>query len=169
MRSFLLALSIVTIFTACQSNHKSQNLTGTEASMSFPDNHVSDSSAGKVTPQGAKRVVVVETHNADGSSTITTTTEANTTATSHADTLNAVTKPTVATATPVSTGSTEKQKAHKKGWSNRAKGAAIGGVGGAAVGPVISKKKLKGALIGGVAGAAGGYIIGNETGKKRNN
>lgn len=63
------------------------------------------------------------------------------------------------------TSSTSKHAA-KKGWSNRAKGAVIGGAAGAVGGAIISKHKGKGAIIGGLAGAAGGYIIGNEKDKK---
>ncbi len=54
----------------------------------------------------------------------------------------------------------------KKGWSQAAKGATIGGVGGAVAGAVISKNKGKGAIIGGVIGAAGGYILGRRADKK---
>jgi hypothetical protein len=53
----------------------------------------------------------------------------------------------------------------KKGWSKAAKGATIGGVGGAVAGAVIGKN-AKGAVIGGVIGAAGGYIIGRSKDKK---
>jgi hypothetical protein len=53
----------------------------------------------------------------------------------------------------------------KKGWSKAAKGATIGGVGGAVTGAVIGKN-AKGAVIGGVLGAAGGYIIGRSKDKK---
>lgn len=56
--------------------------------------------------------------------------------------------------------------AEKKGISKAAKGAIIGGVGGAVAGAVVSKKKGKGAIIGGVVGAAGGYIIGRNKDKK---
>lgn len=56
----------------------------------------------------------------------------------------------------------------KKGWSNRAKGAVIGGAAGAVGGAIVSKHKGTGALIGGAVGAAGGYIIGNEKDKKTN-
>lgn len=49
----------------------------------------------------------------------------------------------------------------KPGWSNKAKGAVIGGVVGAVTGAAVSKdKKAKGAVIGGVVGAAGGYGVG---------
>jgi hypothetical protein len=54
----------------------------------------------------------------------------------------------------------------KKGWSSAAKGATIGGVGGAVAGAVISKNKGKGTVIGGVIGAAGGYILGRRADKK---
>jgi hypothetical protein len=53
----------------------------------------------------------------------------------------------------------------KKGWSKAAKGAAIGGVAGAAAGAIITKSG-KGAIIGGVLGAGGGYIIGRGKDKK---
>lgn len=64
------------------------------------------------------------------------------------------------------TVTTPTQPQKKEGWSNAAKGAVIGGVGGAISGAVISKKKGKGAVIGGVLGAAGGYIIGKKKDKK---
>jgi hypothetical protein len=55
----------------------------------------------------------------------------------------------------------------KKGWSKAAKGAAIGGVAGAAGGAVINKKnRVAGGVIGGVAGAAIGYILGRGQDKK---
>lgn len=53
----------------------------------------------------------------------------------------------------------------KKGWSKAAKGATIGGVGGAVAGAVITKSG-KGAVVGGVIGAAGGYILGRSKDKK---
>lgn len=57
--------------------------------------------------------------------------------------------------------------AEKKGWSNKAKGAVIGGVIGAGAGAVISKeKKVQGAVIGGILGAAGGYGVGAILDKK---
>ncbi len=52
----------------------------------------------------------------------------------------------------------------KRGWSKAAKGAVIGGVGGAVVGGVV--KGGKGAVVGGVVGAAGGYIIGRSKDKR---
>ena len=55
----------------------------------------------------------------------------------------------------------------KKGWSRKAKGAAIGGGGGAILGAVINKNnRLIGGAIGGALGAGIGYVIGNELDKK---
>lgn len=55
----------------------------------------------------------------------------------------------------------------KKGWSRKAKGATIGGGGGAILGAVINKNnRLVGGAIGGALGAGIGYVIGNELDKK---
>lgn len=64
------------------------------------------------------------------------------------------------------TSSGETTTQQKTGWSKAAKGAVIGGVGGAVTGAVISKNKTKGAIIGGVLGAGGGYILGRSKDKK---
>ena len=62
------------------------------------------------------------------------------------------------------TGTNTNTTAPKTGISKAAKGAIIGGVGGAVAGAVIGKN-AKGAVIGGVVGAAGGYIIGRKKDK----
>lgn len=55
----------------------------------------------------------------------------------------------------------------KKGWSRKAKGAVIGGGGGAVLGAVINKKnRVVGGAIGGALGAGIGYVIGNELDRK---
>ncbi|MDT3405244.1 YMGG-like glycine zipper-containing protein [Mucilaginibacter terrae] len=54
------------------------------------------------------------------------------------------------------------QTRKKKGMSSQAKGAIIGGAGGAVAGGLIGGN-AKGAIIGGAIGAGGGYIIGNES------
>ncbi|WP_443947276.1 YMGG-like glycine zipper-containing protein [Pedobacter sp. AW1-32] len=56
--------------------------------------------------------------------------------------------------------------AKKKGWSDAAKGAVIGGAAGAVGGAIIDKKKGRGAVIGGLVGAGGGYLIGRGEDKK---
>ena len=52
-----------------------------------------------------------------------------------------------------------------KGWSNKAKGAAIGGGAGSATGAVVGGGK--GALIGGAVGVVGGGLIGRHKDKKK--
>ena len=54
----------------------------------------------------------------------------------------------------------------KKGWSNKAKGAAIGAGAGAVTGAVVTKDHAKGAVIGGAVGAGAGYLIGRHKDKK---
>ena len=50
-------------------------------------------------------------------------------------------------------------------------GAAIGGLGGAAIGALAGGRhhRGQGALIGGAVGAGGGYMVGNEADKKQTN
>jgi hypothetical protein len=80
----------------------------------------------------------------------------------------AVARKTKETTGSMSTSTSYPAKAaKKKGWSNAAKGAVIGGVVGAAGGAVIYKKnRVLGGVIGGVVGAAGGFGIGKHLDKK---
>ena len=56
----------------------------------------------------------------------------------------------------------------RRGWSPQAKGAVIGGLGGAAAGALINKRnRAVGGVVGGVAGAGIGYAIGKHTDNKR--
>lgn len=58
----------------------------------------------------------------------------------------------------------------KKGMSDGAKGAIIGGVVGAGTGALIDGKdgnRTEGAVIGGVVGAGAGYLIGHSKDKKK--
>lgn len=59
------------------------------------------------------------------------------------------------------TAASNKSMAQHRKMSSQAKGAIIGGAGGAVAGGLIGHG-VKGALIGGAIGAGGGYIIGNE-------
>ncbi|RYF85140.1 MAG: hypothetical protein EON98_07395 [Chitinophagaceae bacterium] len=62
---------------------------------------------------------------------------------------------------------TPQPTAKKEGWSKAAKGAVIGGAGGAVLGAIINKKNpAVGAAIGGVLGGAVGYGIGKNKDKK---
>ncbi|MEO8174536.1 MAG: YMGG-like glycine zipper-containing protein [Sediminibacterium sp.] len=67
---------------------------------------------------------------------------------------------------PVTGSGTATEVAKKKGWSDAAKGAAIGAGAGALGGILIDKNDARGAIIGGVVGAAGGYIIGRAKDRK---
>ena len=56
----------------------------------------------------------------------------------------------------------------RKPWSPQAKGAVIGGLGGAAAGILINKRnRAVGGVVGGAAGAGIGYAIGKHTDNKR--
>jgi hypothetical protein len=156
MKPLLLALVIPSIFVGCTSNEKTNKELGGPASTVM----VADSMEVAPLPKGAKRVVV-QTRSADGSSTITTTT------TQGSDAVPVTKGSPVATVQnaskePVTVPAPAATEEKKKGWSTRAKGAAIGGVAGAATGAIISKNKVGGAILGGAVGAGGGYIIGNE-------
>jgi len=76
-----------------------------------------------------------------------------------------VTTGTTDTKTNTSTAET-KVTPEKKGMSNSAKDAIIGGGVGAVGGAIISKKKGKGAVIGGLLGAGAGYLLGKNKDKK---
>jgi len=71
----------------------------------------------------------------------------------------------------ISHAQTQTKTVHKtkKGWSNKAKGAAIGGGAGAVTGAVVSHNKAKGAIIGGAVGAGAGYLVGRHKDKKNPN
>jgi osmotically inducible lipoprotein OsmB len=56
-------------------------------------------------------------------------------------------------------------KKEKKGWSKKAKGAVIGGAGGAATGAILGGKK--GAVIGAAAGTVAGGAIGRKKDRKK--
>ncbi len=169
MKTLLIAFAITFCFAACTSKtaDTTKDVVGTDTTGVYRNNMMADTASNEaLLPPGATKKVV-ETHSPDGSvttTTFTTAAPAKTNATpkavSHSNGGSAHTNTVIssqAAAAPV----------RKSGWSNRAKGAAIGGVGGAVAGAVISKKKGKGALIGGAVGAAGGYIIGNEKDKKQ--
>lgn len=60
------------------------------------------------------------------------------------------------------------QAQNPKGWSPQAKGAVIGGLGGAAAGAIINKRNRPvGGVVGGVVGAGAGYAIGKHIDNKQ--
>ena len=62
-------------------------------------------------------------------------------------------------------GTTAQAQDKPKGWSRKAKGAAVGGAGGAVVGGLLGGGK--GALIGAGAGVVGGGLVGRNQDKKK--
>ncbi|WP_343532485.1 YMGG-like glycine zipper-containing protein [Pedobacter sp.] len=70
------------------------------------------------------------------------------------------------TVTTSSAGVTTTTQAKKKGWSDAAKGTAIGAGVGALGGILIDKNNARGAIIGGLAGAGAGYAIGRAEDRK---
>jgi len=162
MKKLIVGIAVISLFAACKSKTETnRDVVGIDSTGLYKNNTMADTANLNAVAPGTTTKRVVETRNPDGTTTTTTTTV---TAKGDPNTSTANTG-TVAQTTSSSTGTTT--TVTKKGWSNKAKGAVIGGVGGAVVGAAVSKKKGKGALIGGVVGAAGGYIIGNEKDKKQ--
>jgi hypothetical protein len=162
MKSILVVFAFTLILVACKSkNETDKKIVGVDSAAYYKNNMLADTAKMEALAPGTTKRIV-ETHNPDGSSTTVTTLSRNKTS-------SATKTGTARTGTVASsgTGATTTTTTAKKGWSSRAKGAVIGGVGGAVVGAAVSKKKGKGALIGGAVGAAGGYIIGNEKDKKK--
>ncbi|MCP9752881.1 YMGG-like glycine zipper-containing protein [Ferruginibacter sp. HRS2-29] len=183
MKRILLPLALlVTIFTACKTEQKKEVetsrqllLTPDTASL-YPSGAASDVAKDDEEDNTPKKTRAV----APKTKTIIRYVEKQTPAPVVAPvptTETVVTPPVVATTTPevITTPATTPTETattapapvenKKKGISDAAKGAAIGGVGGAVAGAVIGKGG-KGAIIGGVIGAAGGYIIGRAKDKK---
>jgi cobalamin biosynthesis Mg chelatase CobN len=65
-----------------------------------------------------------------------------------------------------SSSSTTTTSTKKKGWSQAAKGTAIGAGAGALGGVLVDKNNTRGAIVGGVVGAGAGYLIGHKQDKK---
>lgn len=70
------------------------------------------------------------------------------------------------TTTPATGSGTATTAPAKKGWSDAAKGTAIGAAAGALGGILIDKNDARGAIIGGVLGAGTGYVIGRAKDRK---
>lgn len=191
MKKIISAVSIITLFAACNSNPKNSLDTSkqivVDTSRIYNNNLYSDTakSVQAVAPGGASqsvRQVTVEDKNGVKTQTTTTTTTgpvatgtthhvAHHKAASHSSGVyhNSGAGTTVSnngTGTTSGDGTGTNTTYHKKGWSKAAQGAVIGGVGGAVAGAIIDKKHGQGAVIGGVVGAAGGYIIGRGKDKK---
>jgi hypothetical protein len=153
MKKMLMIITIVSVFAGCNSGKsdlETNKVLLTDTSGIHNGNASSDTSAAVKT--GARPAAVSKSTHSEKTGA-TTSTPGNS---GNAASTNNGTTTTTTTTT------------QKKGWSNKAKGAVIGGAAGAVGGAIISKHKGTGAVVGGVVGAAGGYIIGNEKDKKNN-
>ncbi|MEO6537122.1 MAG: YMGG-like glycine zipper-containing protein [Ferruginibacter sp.] len=180
MKKILPILFIVAAFTACQSGPKKdievkKDFVLVDTTKIYPNSASSDT--GLVTrnvvvapPVVALPPPVVNKRPAQRTSTTTTRPSVKTNSPVNTNT----TLPTPAGSTTTTTSGTAKADTvakaapvvkKKEGWSDAAKGATIGGVGGAAAGAVIGRNG-KGAVIGGIIGAAGGYILGRKKDKQ---
>ncbi len=161
MKKIVLSLMVATTFAACNSKsdlNTNKDVILTDTSSMYRSNMMTDTGS------------VIET---SALTTGTSTAVANRRAT---NTNRATTYPTRRNNTNRNYGNTSRSSnsgssnsgntvpQRKTGWSKAAKGAVIGGVGGAVVGGVV--KGGKGAVVGGVVGAAGGYILGRSKDKK---
>lgn len=173
-----IALTLLIGLAACKSGTKNdldskKEIVLSDTTRVYPNNSASDTAViTKTTPVVAAPILATPLPNSHVSKAPTKTVVKNTkpsqsptatTTTPVATTTGTTTTTTTTPATTTTTAPVAPEK--KKGWSNSAKGAVIGGVGGAAAGAVIGKNG-KGAIIGGIIGAAGGYIIGKKKDKK---
>lgn len=191
MKNFLLSISITTALAACNTGNKQddtrdiQLLTDTSA---YQNNYYSDTTATaasqsleaapepkvetKVITRVKKVYVPVKSQPSYpvqeptvATPPVATPVPASVPGTS-TNTDNTVGDNTAGTGTSTE-GTETAQVEKKKGWSNAAKGAAIGAGAGAIGGAILAKKKGLGAVVGGVVGAAGGYIIGKDIDKRK--
>lgn len=123
-----------------------------------------DRNPGVVKHQTVREATAVQTQPVNTVPNVNTTGTSNTNTKTNAGETNAGT--TTGTNDNTNTSTTVTPVEKKKGWSNAAKDATIGGVGGAVTGAILSKNKVKGAVIGGILGAAGGYIFGSQKDKR---
>jgi len=192
MKNFLLAFSIASIFAACSTESKKEletktdmvpiNTAGYAISNTSTDVGNTDQQEEYTAPV-RKRTSTRRNNSAKQTETKQQTapvvTNTGNTSATVPETKTTETAPASSTGLPspsgngetASTGNatTETEKTtKKKGWSDAAKGAVIGGAAGAIGGAIINgKNRGVGAVVGAVIGAAGGYAIGRKRDKDR--
>ncbi len=147
MKKLLFTIAIASLFVACKNKSLDTNKDMVPLTDAYKNNTMADTAR------------ILQEYTLTNTGTVTPKAAATNTVSRRSSTANRVN-----TSTGNNTSSTAAVN-KKKGWSKAAKGATIGGVGGAVAGAVIGKN-AKGAVIGGVIGAAGGYIIGRSKDKK---
>lgn len=180
MRKILMICATASIFVACNTKsdlETKKDVVVTDTSAMYKSNGSTDTATTVVAPPAAAPAPVTTTkiihdtrtvyvdrtpraprqtvRQAAPTRTTTTTTQTSGTGTNTQSSGTGTTGTTGTTPAPTPVP-------EKKGWSNAAKDATIGGAAGAIGGAIISKKKGKGAIIGGAAGAIGGYILGRK-------
>ncbi len=173
MKTIFFALTTLVIFMGCKSNNKAS--LETNKNMVLVD--TTGLSKGSILTDTGSRT----NHLKNG---VTSTTSSTTTTTTTTTTTNGSVKPvTHASQTKsgnshINTGSANSNNSsannsttstapqRDKGWSDAAKGTAIGAGSGAVIGAVVSKNKVEGAIIGGVLGGGTGYAIGRSRDRK---
>lgn len=192
MKKFLLAISIASLFTACNTEAKKEqafqttmvpvNTAGYAVSNASTDVGISKEQEDYVAPV-SKKTTIRRNRTAVNTAPVTqqsqqpvvTAPASNTTI---PETTAPATIPSTAglpstngTGETTSTGAAkdEEKTTKKKGWSDAAKGAVIGGAAGAIGGAIINgKNRTVGAVVGAVIGAAGGYAIGRKRDNNKN-
>jgi len=178
MKKILPVLASVVLFAACQTEKKDVDVNKDfmlmDTARIYPSNVSADTGIAAVAPVSPQvnnePPVVRQTTTTPRKRTNTPVPQNNQPVVQTPQPTNTNTNPAPVPDATASTGTGTKPDtvatapAKKKGWSDAAKGATIGGVGGAVIGGVIGKN-AKGAVIGGVIGAAGGYILGRKKDK----
>lgn len=152
MKRIVTGLAFVSAIAACNSNN-----TNKEAEIQQAKQYAIDSMKNAAAQQDAEAKATVAS---------STTSHYNNGTRQHSSTRRTTTYRSYSEPATLPTATTTKRD--RPGWSNKAKGAVVGGVVGAVTGAAVSKnKKGKGAVIGGVVGAAGGYGVGAILDKKK--
>ncbi len=147
MKRIIAIVALATVLASCGNRAKEEALAKQQAIAAVKDSLKLDSF--KRAEEANKQRLIEEKHQAELAaarrSATTTYSSSGTTTTSSAGTTAA---------------------AKKKGWSDAAKGTAIGAGVGALGGILIDKNNARGAIIGGLAGAGAGYAIGRAEDRK---
>ena len=160
MKKVLITLVVASMLSACSSSgSKETEMTKeimSETTTNYDNSASTDTGATVIT-----EAAPMETKKATPPASVKHKTVKPTTTAPVSNITEPVTSTTTTTTEPVPAPVEEK----KKGWSNAARDAVIGGGAGAISGAIIGKKKVKSAAIGAAVGAAGGYIIGRKKDK----
>ena len=163
MKKLLSIFAVVVIFTACK--HKSNSDLTTNKNMVLVDT-TGLYKSNALTDVGNKYVITdkpaaTESKNINNNKTAGSPKVNNNTAPNNSG------SGTTTTTTTTTTAPAPAPAPRDKGWSDAAKGTAIGGGAGAVLGAVINKKDpVTGAVIGTVIGAGTGYAIGRSKDRK---